>query len=290
MLFSKKISGGTSQKTSRKTLQKLLEEFFPSKTDPFKNSSSATTLILNTAALIHHFSIADMWRADTHSQLNKTISQAVDSNEAALSNSLDAAFHEYIDLSLKHGPAFTLSFEQKYPVSGNVWHHGSMYELAVKGAPEYVLAKCDLTENEREVAEQKLHSLAGNGHKVLAVAHLQLTHEITSFNDLTKQDRLVFDGFVSLTQASHPHAKKIVKAAQQAGMTVYLMTGDHLESALHIAKELGIATRKSHIFDSRRAHVMTNEELEQLVKDVRVFSRITPQNKARFVALLKSNT
>lgn len=289
MIFSKKISNGSSQKTSRKALQKLLEQLFPSEIDSLKNSKNAIVLLLDAQTLVSHFSVADVWRAETRSQLDKTIGQAIDSNREALPNSIDAAFRDFIDPSLKHRPALSLPFEQKHLMNGNIWHHGNVYELAIKGAPEHVLAMCDLTENEREVAEQKLHSLAGNGHKVLAVAHIQLPHKITSFNDLTKKDRLMFDGFVSLTQNLRPHAKTIVKTAQKAGVTVYLLTGDHSESAFHVAKELGIATRKSHVFDSRRMHVTANDELERTVKESRVFSRITPESKKQILAQFKKS-
>lgn len=295
MLLPKKISDTTRQKNFRKTLEKQIKQLFPEEViDPsFKLSKHITTLLIDTETIIDHFSVSHTWKMDTNSQLDKTIEQAINLDDITFPHSLDKTLYMHTThhqtIPSKHGPMLALPFDKTYTMSGNLWHHGSSYELALKGAPEYILAKCDLTENEKETLERKLHQLASSGDKVLAIAHATLSHKINSFSDLTKKDALVFDGFVSLTQHFSPRIKEIVQVAHRAGIAVYLLTGDHPESALHIAKELGIANKKGHVFDSRTAHVIGSHDLEELTQEARVFSRVTRQNKTHIGPLFKSN-
>jgi magnesium-transporting ATPase (P-type) len=118
---------------------------------------------------------------------------------------LDSALHSFAKkegaVASAHLPALTLPFDQSRVMSGNLWHHGAEYRLFVKGAPELLLARCDLTENESERALTEQHKLAKSGFSVFALAHMTLPQRISSFHDLPKKSRFEFDGLVALTDA-----------------------------------------------------------------------------------------
>lgn len=181
----------------------------------------------------------------------------------------------------------SLPFDPAVTMSGNVWQRESHITLAVKGAPEYVLAHSDLTSGEHEKAIAMLHHLTGLGYRVLAFAHTPLKKPVERFEQLPAKTRFTFGGFIAVADVLRPEAKRAIKAALDAGVTVRMITGDHQETAYHIARQLGMVTSRDQIFDSRRMSVMTDDELAKAIKHIRVFSRVIPENKYRILTLLK---
>ena len=184
-------------------------------------------------------------------------------------------------------PMVSLPFDQSVAMSGNVWHNGKTYILALKGAPEHVLARSDLTESEREKASVALHKLTANGYRVIAIAHIELSQPIRAFSDLPAKTKLEFDGFLAIADVLRPEAKRAIQTALRAGVTVRMITGDHFETAYHIGKQLGMVHGRHEIFDSRHMSVMSDEDLLKVIDDIRVFSRVTPEHKYRILTLLK---
>jgi Ca2+-transporting ATPase len=217
----------------------------------------------------------------------------VNQRDGKLYDPLDGAFLTYAQ---EHGteipkyrPAEVFPFDQAMAMSGNLWHKGSDYTLTIKGAPEHILASSNLTESERETAGIELQKLTAKGYRVIAIAHLDTKKPLTSLNALKNTPKLEFDGFVAVADVLRPEAKKAIETAINAGVTVRMITGDHFETAFHIGKQLGMVSRRDQVFDSRRMHVMSDEELEKIIGEIRVFSRVIPEHKYRILSLLKKN-
>lgn len=239
-------------------------------------------------------SVVTTWQpTHTAQALHVLVARAVNQNGSKMHDPLDTALAEYAALkhtpASSHQPVVTLPFDQSVAMSGNLWHHGSSYELIVKGAPEQVLARSDLTENEREKAEKMLHQLTSDGNRVIAIAHNSMPGKISSLNELSRSNKLIFDGFVAVADILRPEAKHAIQTAIKAGVTVRMITGDHFETAYHIGRSLGMVETRDQVFDSRRMSVMSDEELEDAISEIRVFSRVTPEHKYRILALLKKS-
>ena len=237
--------------------------------------------------------VHDIWqpkgsRVDLPEILIKAINRG-----ANIHDPLDRALEEFaLQKHVKHTNVAALTsfpFSQTVSMSGNLWHHGSGFELAIKGAPEHVLAKCDLTESEREDAETVLRQLTSQGYRVIAVAHQYLKKPLAKLDDIKSKHALEFAGFVSVADILRPEAKRAIANALKAGVTVRMITGDHFETAYHIGKQLGMVTHRDQVFDSRRISMMTDEELEKVIDSIRVFSRVIPEHKYRILALLKKH-
>jgi len=242
----------------------------------------------------NQLTVQNAW-PERHSQaaFANFILQSVNFAPHKMHDPLDTALDTYADKMgakrSRHAPLLSLPFDQSVAMSGNVWHNGSQYELVVKGAPEHVLMRSDLTENEREKATAQLHKYTAEGFRVIAIAHRTLKKSINNFSELKDKERLAFDGFVAVADILRPEAKRAIQAALKAGVTVRMVTGDHFETAYHIGRQLGMATSRDQVFDARRMNAMSDEALEKIVENTRVFSRVIPEHKYRILALLKKH-
>lgn len=207
---------------------------------------------------------------------------------------LDTAMHEYI-IAHKYpakkllAPLAILPFDQSVAMSGNIWRGAHGHDLYVKGAPEHILARCKLPRTDHQAAESALHSMTGRGLRVIALAHATLPRPITSFTELPKTNHFVFDGFIAVADVLRPEAKVAIRTATNAGVTVRMITGDHFETAFHIGRELGMAEHREQVFDCRKLHTMSDAELESIIENVRVFSRVIPEHKHRILTILKKH-
>ncbi|MNX31219.1 Calcium-transporting ATPase 1 [compost metagenome] len=237
--------------------------------------------------------VQEIWHPEgTDKVFTTALAHAINQNGRKVHDPLDTAMSDFVahaKVTLKGVPLLSLPFDQAVAMSGNLWHDGANYRLIVKGAPEHVLARSDLTENEHEQASAKLHHLTGQGYRVIAIAETKLATKISSFEGLPKRAKLDFIGFIAVADVLRPEAKQAIAAALSAGVTVRMITGDHFETAYHIGRQLGMVTHRNQVFDSRRMSVMSDSELDEIIRDVRVFSRVIPEHKYRILSLLKKH-
>jgi Ca2+-transporting ATPase len=229
----------------------------------------------------------------TSESLAHLLSRVINYRAQKMHDPLDSALHTYVTeqklSTAQHTPVISFPFDQQTAMSGNLWHHGRNYELVVKGAPEHVLARSDLTENELEEATTQLQHMTSEGYRVVAVAHHTMSHAIASFNELNRSDKLTFIGFVAIADIIRPEAKRAIEIALRAGVSVRMITGDHFETAFHIGRQLGMVSHRSQVFDSRKMSVMSDEEIETSIDTIRVFSRVIPEHKYRILSILKKH-
>ncbi len=236
--------------------------------------------------------VQETWQpSHVKTRLATIVNHAVNHTAGKPHDPLDIAMIEYSKaekiVKIRGEPLASLTFDQSFSMSGNLWHHGEKYHLNVKGAPEHVLDRSRLTKDKREEAEVALTRLTSQGYRVIALATTVLDSPIETFADLHKAITFEFVGFVAVADVLRPEAKRSIAAALRAGVTVRMITGDHFETAYHIGRSLGMVARREQVFDCRRMNAMSDGELGDVITDVRVFSRVIPENKYRILALLK---
>ena len=216
---------------------------------------------------------------------------AVNHNSGKSHDPIDIAMIEFSEakkiVKMKGEPLVSLPFDQTFSMSGNLWHHDNQYHLNIKGSPEHVLAKSDLTWSQREEAEMVLTKLTSQGYRVIALATATIDGPVRAFTDLHKKIVFEFVGFIAVADILRPKAKQAISAALSAGVTVRMITGDHFETAYHIGRNLGLVENRDQVFDSRKMHTMSDKELSKTIDNIRVFSRVVPEDKYRILALLK---
>jgi P-type Ca2+ transporter type 2C len=125
-------------------------------------------------------------------------------------------------------------------------------------------------------------TMAADALRVLAVAEHEGHEEID-------ESHLVFVGLVGMVDPARPEAKPAVAEFKKAGIITVMITGDHKDTAFAIAKELGIASHPEQCLSGDVLSTMSQDQLIQAVKTVRVFARVSPENKVNIVKAFKAN-
>ncbi|MFP4070600.1 MAG: cation-translocating P-type ATPase [Desulfovibrionales bacterium] len=138
------------------------------------------------------------------------------------------------------------------------------------------------TERRRRLQEAN-DSMAQNGMRVLGTA----MRWVNSPDELEESD-LVFLGLTGMIDPPRPEVKQAVQTCRTAGIRPVMITGDHPLTARFIAHDLGISTN-GNVMTGQDLSRLTAIELEQAVKDISVFARVSPEHKLRIVETLQKN-
>lgn len=219
--------------------------------------------------------------------LHKTINHHGDNSKDPLDVALISFTAAEATVELKGEPVAKLPFNQAFSMSGNIWHHRGNHELVVKGAPEQIMARSSLTKAEEAEVTTALNQLTSQGYRVIALATTSVKEPFTEFTDMHPKTTLDFVGLVAVADTLRPSARAAIATARRAGVSVRMITGDHLETAYAIGLKLGLIDSRDQVFDSRLMSDMTDDQLALAAHNARVFSRVTPENKFRILQVLK---
>ncbi len=150
--------------------------------------------------------------------------------------------------------------------------------LAIKGAPETVLGLCAMEGAARDRALAAAAQAARRGLRVLAVARAPWEG---SWPEDPRAARFAFLGFVALADPLRPTVPGAIALARRAGIRVVMITGDHPETALAIARAAGLDCAEA--VTGAQLEALDALALEQAVRRVQVFARVRPEQKLRLV-------
>ncbi len=105
----------------------------------------------------------------------------------------------------------------------------------------------------------------------------------------TQEVDLIFVGLVAMVDPARPEAKGAVEKFKRAGIVTVMITGDHKDTAFAIARDLGICQEKAQCITGAQVDAMTPEQLRESCKTVRVFARVSPENKVQIVKAFQDN-
>ena len=166
----------------------------------------------------------------------------------------------------------------------------------IKGAPERVLAQCTraMGDNgpmafEAKAVLTEAEQLANEGYRVLALAKRELPALPEPLAPETTEQGLTFLGLVALIDPPRAEVPQAVADCLTAGITPVMITGDHPGTALAIARRLGIATDDQVTLSGDELAKLSDAEFARRVESVRVYARVTPQQKLRIVKALQAN-
>ena len=123
----------------------------------------------------------------------------------------------------------------------------------------------------------------------MAVEALRVLGLAYAYSDELKEENLVFLGLVGMIDPPRPECKNAVDIFKKAGITTIMITGDHKTTALAIAKKLGITDENGEALSGEEIDALTPEQLQEKVKTVHVFARVSPENKVQIVTAVRAN-
>lgn len=165
--------------------------------------------------------------------------------------------------------------------------------VAVKGAPEAVLARCThllgaqgprpLTDGDRRRIAQVGGDLAGQALRVLAVAQRLQPALPKSMAAEGLEAELTFVGLIGMMDPPRPEVRQAVDRCAGAGIRPVMITGDHKDTAVAIAKQLNIYRPGDKAIDGAGLDFLPQETLEEEIEVFSVYARVTPEHKMRIV-------
>jgi P-type Ca2+ transporter type 2C len=180
---------------------------------------------------------------------------------------------------------------------------GSGKEVFVVGAPETVIAASGsvlgkdgvkkITSDDKNALLKDAESLAKKAMRVIGVAYKQTSEKTEALSEDMISD-LVFVGVIGMIDPPRPEVSDAISKAKEAGIRVIMATGDHKETALAIAKRIGLHNKKSksglpEVYTEKELEELAEKEFEKVIRNVSVFARLTPKMKLRIAERLQKS-
>ena len=173
------------------------------------------------------------------------------------------------------------------------------YIQYTKGAPDEVLKRCDtyeengqikpMTEQKRAEIHKANKSMADKALRVLAAAMRIWDHKPESNEPEFLETSLTYVGLTGMIDPVRPEVKAAIEECRNAGIRAVMITGDHKDTAVAIAKELSIISDPSEAITGAELDSISDDELCELVKKYGVYARVQPEHKLRIVNAWKRN-
>ena len=169
--------------------------------------------------------------------------------------------------------------------------------LIVKGAPDVLLPRSSfylakdgrkqLTASDRERFNQALENMASQALRIIGIGIKPLGKEPINDEDRLEMD-ITFIGLYGMIDPPRKEVKPAILACRQAGIKTVMITGDHINTATAIAKELELLPESGQVVSGSELNQMNQQELEKKIEDIYVFARVTPEHKLRIVKAFQS--
>ena len=185
-------------------------------------------------------------------------------------------------------------FDSTRKLMSTVHVNGSSFIQYTKGAPDVLVGKCAyyinsdgkreaMTEEYRAEILRANKAMADRALRVLACAERVWDEKPVNYEPETLEQELCFMGLCGMIDPVRPEVVDAIAECREAGIRPIMITGDHIDTAVAIAKELGILTDGGEAVTGAELSAMSDEEFEKRFKDISVYARVQPEHKTRIV-------
>ena len=168
------------------------------------------------------------------------------------------------------------------------------YVQHTKGGPDVVLARCTkvhtaqgdvpMTDEIRAKIMEQNKAMADDALRVMAAARTNWGKTAPESYEASYLEKdMTFLGLCGMIDPVRPEVKPAIAEAHEAGMNVVMITGDHIDTAVAIAKELGIVKDKSGAITGAELDRISDEDFMSRIEDINVYARVQPEHKTRIV-------
>ena len=190
-------------------------------------------------------------------------------------------------------------FDSSRKMMSTIHTAGDAYVQYTKGAPDEVLKRCTtylengkalpMTDAKRAEILAANKNMADQALRVLAAAKRDWAEKPASNEPAFLEQDLCFLGLTGMIDPVRPEVKPAIVECREAGIRPVMITGDHKDTAVAIAKELGIITDASQAITGAELDKIPDSEIGEAVKKYGVYARVQPEHKVRIVTAWKGN-
>ena len=190
-------------------------------------------------------------------------------------------------------------FDSGRKMMSTVHDLGDTYVQYTKGGPDVILSRCTyywengqtrpMTEEKRNEIMAVNKAMADKALRVLAAAKRDWNRKPDDNSPAYLEQEMVFLGLTGMIDPVRPEVKAAIEECRTAGIRPVMITGDHKDTAVAIAKELGIITDASQAITGAELDGISDDEICELVKKYGVYARVQPEHKTRIVNAWKAN-
>ena len=235
---------------------------------------------------------------DTHENKNENNIEVVgEPTEVAITNS---ALELGLDKNILYNNMQRINdipFDSSRKMMTTIHKFGNKYRIITKGAPDILINKCTRYYKNGEVVpiyskkddiKEQNNIMAEKALRVIAVCYKDVEKLPNTIDSETIENNLIFVGLIGMIDPPREGVKEAVRTCRKAGIKTVMITGDHLQTAKAIAKDLGILRKNDLAIDGSRLENMSQEQLEKNIKKYSVFARVSPEHKVRIVKAFRS--
>jgi len=197
-----------------------------------------------------------------------------------------------IRLSMQEVDIFPFEPERQFMATLN--KSGDERFIFIKGAPEKVLDKCSkqlvngqIVPIDRSNIRLAAREMAAQGLRVLAMAYQESSSDMF-FEDSFSNDQFILAGLQGMEDPIRQEVKEAIETSHKAGIRVVMITGDHIDTAVAIGRQLGIDSDEQGALEGKALDLLSDEELDLKLMNINIFARVTPEHKFRIVERLKA--
>lgn len=190
-----------------------------------------------------------------------------------------------------------IPFDSNRKCMSTVHECNGKYMIYLKGGLDEVLEKCEyvligseLKKLDNYVVDKIKQSnlkMTSQALRVLSFAYKEMDTLKTNKNDI--ESHLVFLGFVGMIDPPRPEVKEAIKKCRESGIKTIMITGDHKDTAIAIAKDLGILKSENEAILGHKLDSISDSQFAKDVNKYTVYARVSPEHKVKIVKALKAN-
>ncbi len=266
-------------------------------------SDKTGTLTQNKMTVVDHIGdtnlVATAMALCSDAELNENNQAEGEATECALVNFAYSLGMKKKDLEAATPRVDEAPFDSGRKMMSTIHDLGSKFVQYTKGGPDVVLGRCTkyyengevkpLTEEKKAEIMSANKAMADRALRVLAAAKRDWDQKPADNTPAYLEQDLCFLGLTGMIDPVRPEVKAAIEECRSAGIRAVMITGDHKDTAVAIAKELGIITDASEAITGAELDKIPEEELNEAIKKFVVYARVQPEHKVKVVTAWKAN-
>ena len=266
-------------------------------------SDKTGTLTQNVMTVVDHYAgdektLATAMALCTNAEVEADGKSTGEPDEVALINYAKTLGLEKSELVKSEPRTGEVPFDSGRKMMSTVHKKDGQFVQYTKGAPDEILKKCSfylengnkapLTDSVRKTIMEENTRMGNKALRVFAVAYKTYETEPSEYSSEKLENEMIFIGLTGMIDPVRPEVKASIEECRNAGITPIMITGDHINTAKAIARELGILSDDSQAMMGSDIDQYSDEEFKDIVQKVRVYARVQPEHKTRIVNAWRS--